>query len=40
MFLQLASAYRELADEDRAGMVAPAQIGAMFADWTDPQRVL
>jgi hypothetical protein len=40
MFLQLANAYRELGDEDRVGMTAPAQIGAMFVDWTDPQTLM
>ncbi|KAI9511024.1 nuclear condensing complex subunit [Russula earlei] len=38
VFDQLSKGYREL-DEDQE-MVSPAQVCAMFADWTDPQKAI
>lgn len=38
MFDQLSKGYKEL-DEDQE-MVSPAQVCAMFMDWTDPQKAM
>jgi len=38
VFDQLSKVYRELDEEQE--MVSPAQICAMFVDWTDPQKVM
>ena len=38
MFDQLSKGYREL-DENQE-MVSPAQVCAMFVDWTDPQKAM
>lgn len=38
MFEQLSKGYSEL-DGDQE-MVSPAQVCAMFVDWTDPQKVM
>jgi hypothetical protein len=38
VFDQLSMGYREL-DEDQE-MVSPAQVCAMFVDWTDPQKAM
>lgn len=38
LFERLAQATREV-DEDQE-MVSPAQIAAMFVDWTDPQKAM
>ena len=38
VFDQLSKGYKEL-DEDQE-MVSPAQVCAMFIDWTDPQKAM
>ncbi|KAF7968330.1 hypothetical protein HWV62_30947 [Athelia sp. TMB] len=38
MFEQLSTAYRDL--DDTQDMVTPAQVGAIFVDWTDPQKAI
>ncbi|KIM91366.1 hypothetical protein PILCRDRAFT_810639 [Piloderma croceum F 1598] len=38
MFQQLSMAFKEL--EDDQDMVTPAQVGAIFVDWTDPQKAI
>ncbi|KII87700.1 hypothetical protein PLICRDRAFT_30295 [Plicaturopsis crispa FD-325 SS-3] len=38
MFQRLAQEYRELDEEQ--DMVSPALVGAMFVDWTDPQKAV
>lgn len=38
MFEQLSTAYRDL--DDTQDMVTPAQVGAIFVDWTDPQKAM
>jgi condensin complex subunit 3 len=38
MFEQLSAAFKEL--EDDQDMVTPAQVGAIFVDWTDPQKAM
>jgi len=38
MFQQLSMAFKEL--EDDQDMVTPAQVGAIFVDWTDPQKAM
>lgn len=38
MFDQLSKAYKEL--DDTQDMVTPAQVGAIFVDWTDPSKAM
>ena len=38
MYQQLSAAFKEL--EGEQDMVTPAQVGAIFVDWTDPQKAV